>query len=277
MDFEQNPELGPGPTRLKSVVQILLERIAEVLEDEARKSGGALSECQLREVIDAFKARTDTDAMDFYRTGWNECLAVIDEVRRDSSRRMPFERLMVHPFAHLLAPPGQSVIQGRTLSRRILPGFLSALQQMLGPVLLEQYQNRSRELVRIIQVARGNDFDWDDVYTDPTSQVIVNDVLVHVSKHFTDLPRRRGWMIDVVTGNLPLGEDETERSWRFGPADFHMLMEALFRPLRNQLSSPDGEQRMQDRYGAIACELLSDMFAELDRNGTVAQLRRIAP
>lgn len=276
-DYDECPELGPGPTRLKSVVQILLERIADLLEEEARQSGGALNETQLRQAIEAFKARTDDDTLEFYRTGWNECLAVIEEVRRDSSRRMPFERLMVHPFAHLLPAQGQPVIQGRHLSRRFLPGFLSSLQQMLGPVLLEQYQTRCRELVRIIQVARGNDFDWSDVYTDPTSQVIVNDVLVHVSKHFTDLPRRRSWMIDLITANLPLGEDETERNWTFGEAEFHLLMEALLRPLRNQMSTPEGHQRMQDRYGMIACELLADLFDDLDRSGTVTPLRRIAP
>lgn len=277
MVYEEYPELGPGPTRLKSVVQILLERIAGHLEDEARLLGGTLTEEQLRQAIDAFKARTDDDTLDFYRTGWNECLAVIDEVRRESVRRMPFERLMVQPFSHLLAGQNQPVIQGRNLSRRILPGFVSAIQQMLGPVLLEQYQTRCRELVRIIQVARGNDFDWDDVYTDPTSQVIVNDVLVHVSKHFANLPRRRDWMVDVIVANLPLGEDETERSWTFGHAEFHLLMEALFRPLRNQMATPGGAQRMRDRYGTVACELLADLFAELDQSGTVTPLRRIAP
>jgi len=277
MVYEEYPELGPGPTRLKSVVQILLERIAGHLEEEAQQFGGALNEEQLRRAIEAFRARTDDDTLDFYRAGWNECLAVIDEVRRESSQRMPFERLVVRPFAHLFPGQNQPVIQGCNLSRRILPGFVSAIQQMLGPVLLEQYQTRCRELVRIIQVARGNDFDWNDVHTDPTSQVIVNDVLVHVSKHFANLPRRRDWMIDLIVANMPLGEDETERSWTFGEAEFHLLMEALFRPLRYQLATPDGAQRMRDRYGTVACELLAELFAELGRPGTVTPLRRIAP
>jgi len=272
---DDGDELGPGPIRVKSIAQILLERVADQLVTEAGRKGGVLDGQQIRDVIDGFKTRSDKDAMEFYRAGWNECLAVIDEVRRESGRRMPFERLMVKPFAHLLPTAHHPVTSGQGLSRRILPGFLSALQQMLGPVLLEQYQTRCRELVRIIQTARGSDFDWEDVYTDPTSQIIVNDVLVHVSRHFSDLSRRRLWMIDVIVSNMPLGEDEVERAWSFGESEFQMLMEALFRPLRNQLASPEGELRIRERYGTLACELLGDLFRDLSASAKPIPLRRI--
>lgn len=274
---DDGPDLGPGPTRLKSLAQILLDRVADYLCDAAVENGGKLDPPGIQASIDEFARRGDPDIVDFYRTGWNECLAVIDEVRRESSRRMPFERLMVKPFAHLLPAAHKPVQPGRELSRRILPGFLSALQQMLGPVLLEQYQNRCRELVRIIQTAHGNDFEWADVYTDPTSQVIVNDVLVHISKHFTDFERRRIWLTSLIASEMPLGEDPVERDWQFAENEFHMLMSALFRPLRKQMESPEGQRRIKDRYGTVACELLADLFAELARPHNVTRLKRIAP
>lgn len=274
---DDGPELGPGPTRLKSLAQILLERVADYLCDAAVESGGRLDTAGIQASLDEFHRRADPEITDFYRTGWNECLAVIDEVRRESSRRMPFERLMVKPFAHLLPAAHQPVESGKGLSRRVVPGFLSALQQMLGPVLLEQYQNRCRELVRIIQTARGNDFEWEDVYGDPTSQVIVNDVLVHISKHFADFERRRTWLVGVIAGEMSLGEDSIERDWVFRDAEFRMLMTALFKPLRREMDTSDGQQRIKDRYGTVACELLADLFAELDRPHNVTRLKRIAP
>jgi hypothetical protein len=251
--------------------------VATYLRDAAEKSGGKLDSDEIQACLEHFKRREDPDIADFYRTGWNECLAVIDEVRRESSRRMPFERLMVHPFAHLLPSAHQPVSNGKGLSRRVVPGFLSALQQMLGPVLLEQYQNRCRELVRIIQTARGNDFEWQDVYTDPTSQVIVNDVLVHISKHFSDFKRRQKWMIGVIADEMSLGEDPVERDWTFRDDEFHMLVQALFKPLRKQMEGREGRQRIKDRYGTVACEMLHDLFASLDRPHNVTPLKRIAP
>ena len=274
---EDWPELGPGPTRLKTLTQIALDRIAEYLEREAAVHGGSLDGPQLRAAIETFRNSTEDDAQEFYRTGWNECLSVINEVRRESSRRMPFERLMVNPLSHLFPAAYQPVVPGKGLSRRILPGFLSALYQMLGPVLLDQYQDRCRELVRIIQTARGNDFEWNDIYDDPTSQVIVNDILVHLSKHFSNFAKRRAWMMGVIVSQMPLGEDEIERAWVFGDAEFAMLMEALFQPLRKEMASPEGRQRIEDRYGSVVCEMLDDFFDDLDTPVNVTPLRRIAP
>jgi len=183
---------------------------------------------------------------------------------------------MVKPFAELLPSAHQPVEPGKGLSRRILPGLLSALQQMLGPVLLEPYQNRCRELVRIIQTARGNDFEWEDVYADPTSQVIVNDVLVHISKHFSDFNRRRNWLIGLISTEMPLGEDSIERDWCFREPEFGMMMGALFKPLRKLMDSPEGRKRIKERYGSVACDVLADLFVDLDRPANVTPLKRIA-
>lgn len=273
---EELPELGPGPARLKTLTHIVLDRIAEYLHREAAEHGGALDIARLKEAIEAFRDGTRNDAREFYRAGWNECLSVIEEVRRESSRRLPFERLMVHPLAHLFPPENQPVHPGKGLSRRILPGYLSALYQILGPVLLDQYQSRCRELVRIIQTARGTEFEWADVYEDPTSQVIVNDILVHLSKHFSNFAKRRSWMMGVVVSQMPLGENEVERAWVFGDTEFAIMITALFRPLRNEMSSPAGKQRIQDRYGLVVWEILEDFFDDLDGMSVAAPMRRLA-
>lgn len=270
-------DLGPGPTRLKTLTHIVLDRILEHLEREAAGHGGFLDRGQLRATIDAFRNNTEDDAREFYRAGWDECLSVIDEVRRASCRSLPFERMMINTFARLLAPPNRAAVPGRELSRRIVPGFLSAVYQMLGPVLLDQYQSRCRELVRIIQTARGNDFDWRDVYEDPTSQTIVNDILVHLSKHFSNFARRRAWMMGVIVSEMPLTENGAEGDWVFGETEFALLMDAMFRPLRSQMASRAGRQRIEDRYGAVVCEMLDEFFADLATPFNVAPLRRAAP
>lgn len=271
------PELGPGPTRLRALTHIVLDRILEHLQQAAAENGGTLNVAQLTAAVDAFRTGSRDDAEEFYRTGWNECLSVIDEVRRESSRRMPFERLMVHPLSHLLPPAHEPVVPGKGLSRRIIPGYLSTLYQVLGPVLLEQYQSRCRELVRIIQTARGSDFEWQDVYDDPTSQVIVNDILVHLSKSFSNFAKRRAWMIGVIVSQMPLAEDDVERAWVFGDAEFALMLEALFRPLRSEMVSPAGRRRIEDRYGGVVCEMLGDFFHDLDAPANVTTLRRLAP
>ena len=56
-----------------------------------------------------------------------------------------------------------------------------------------------------------------------------------------------------------------------------MLMDALFKPLRLQLENNISQPRIMERYGTVACDLLVDLFAELDRPHNVTPLKRIAP
>lgn len=261
---DDNEALGPGPKRVRSLADILLRRLTDHLQEKAQRAGGRLGSEQIRLAVEHFQSQTGDEVNDFYRTAWNQCLSVMDEVRREGGRRMPFERLMVKPINHLLPSAAQPMVAGQMLPRRVIPGYLASVQEMLGPVLVDQYQSRSRELVRIIQTARGTDFDWEDVYADPTSHVIINDVLVHVSKHFTDLPVRRDWLIEIVNAHMPLGEDEAERSWSVGEAEFRLLTGALFAPLQREMATGEGARRLRERYGEVSCALLSDLFKDLD-------------
>ena len=104
--------LGPGPARIKTLIETGLERLTAELAACAQGNGGTLDYGQVVAAIDAFRAREDEEALDFYRTCWNECLAVIENVKRDTERRFPFERLMVKPFAHLLPSAQQPLIPG---------------------------------------------------------------------------------------------------------------------------------------------------------------------
>jgi hypothetical protein len=72
MDYD-GPELGPGPTRLKSLAQILLERVADYLCDAAADSGGKLDPAGIQASLDEFHRRADPDITDFYRTGAAAC------------------------------------------------------------------------------------------------------------------------------------------------------------------------------------------------------------
>src|SRR3546814_12701647 len=68
-------------------------------------------------------------------------------------------------------------------------------------------------------------FRSDHVHEDPTSQVVVNDVLVYIARHFMDMERRRRWMVDMIDTAMPATRDPAEKDWRFGDVEFHLLME----------------------------------------------------
>src|SRR3546814_7102976 len=83
-------------------------------------------------------------------------------------------------------------------------------------------------------------FRSDHVHEDPTSQVVVNDVLVYIARHFMDMERRRRWMVDMIDTAMPATRDPAEKDWRFGDVEFHLLMDALYTGLRGALETAEG-------------------------------------
>ena len=77
-------------------------------------------------------------------------------------------------------------------------------------------------------------------------------------------------MIDVVGSHLrPLptgGATSHQIAWRFGEAEFHEMMRALYADLRDRLDDEDGRRDLADRYGEDDGERLACLLADLDRD-----------
>lgn len=257
--------LAAGPAQIQSLVHRGIDLMIANMRSRAKASeAGRLSFTEMRETITRFKSNPPANAVRFYEEAWEEIEKVAEDQRWDKERKYPFERLVVHYFVHLLPERGQPAEPGRQLSRGIIPGFVQALQQLVGPDLFETYETRCRELVEQVRIEQGEAFTWDHVYADTTSQLIVNDVLVLIARHFTNLRRRRQWMMDVIDNGMKRRRDPAEKDWFFGEAEFHMLMDAMYRILKRAVQAEQGRQVLEKRYGAAAIEVLDDMLFHLD-------------
>ena len=88
----------------------------------------------------------------------------------DQQRNFPFDRLMVKKFAPLFKD-GAGL--GRDdICRRMLPGFFVALGMMLGPEVVEEYQQQLRAVVARVRGGGGGVFNWNIVYKDPSAKDI---------------------------------------------------------------------------------------------------------
>ena len=91
-------------------------------------------------------------------------------------------------------------------------------------------------------------------------------VLVYVSRHFTDVEKRRHWFEDVIESHMPPDTTGAERGWRLGDMGFHMLWGTLYGDLRNAMETTDGLAAIHERYGDANCELLRNVFAAMDED-----------
>jgi hypothetical protein len=177
-------------------------------------------------------------------------------------RDLPFDRIIVKSFSELFLDEDYSRFD--RVSRRMLPGFLMALNMMLGEEAVEQYQERCQLIVEDLRRRMGDDFDWEVVYTQPEAKALLLDAAITIATYFTDYERRSEWFTELINGHLGslVGAPKQEAGWEMTPAAFKRFLDHLFTDLRAELATDSGKLRITKRHSADTC---ADIFEILEK------------
>jgi hypothetical protein len=260
MPDEENSQSAAGPEIFRSSVEQAIDILSGLLLKRASDKGGGLTAPDIRDVIDGFKDQPNPILDSLFAASWKKCLAVAESAHWSTARKFHFERVMVKCFSALLPNNNETIESGRHLSRRIIPGFIHAVQQMMGPEVYTQYGDRTKSLVDTLRAVHGETFSWSEVYADASCQAVVEEVLVSISHHFSDMAKRRNWMIDVVDAHMPATANEAEKLWNFGDGAFHTLMNAMYGDLRAQCQDAQWHDILQTRHGPEKVGELEEML-----------------
>jgi hypothetical protein len=232
------------------------------LEVEAGKAGGSLTAPQIRALAERFVEVEQSRFRPLYQRAWDECTISRETHLLESSRRMPFDRVLMRRFAHLFPPrTGDDGGEG-ILSRRIIPGFTLAIHKMIGPTLQQQCHTKCEAVMERHAQAHGG-WDWDAIHADAEIKALVNDVLVVVAHYFSVFDKRRGWFMDMVNGQLtPVRRGASDEHFRLGESGFSALMRALFADLETSLHRDP--RAVRARWGDETVEALTAFFRRLD-------------
>lgn len=266
MKEDKSAELLPGPAVVRGYVYRALNLLARAMEEQAKENGGSIGAAGIGDVLADFKRPDSTVLGAICDAAWEDCGAIFDSEGRAEDRKAPFQRLMVWPFSHLLPKRGGRDGEEGTISRRIIPGYMAAIEDMVGPMLFGRQLERSRELVRAARNTRGGAFRWEDVYEDRHSQGIVDDVLVTLAGEFGEFEEQRDWFIGLVNDAMPLPTNGSGHTIALDDDGFTAIMKALYANLSQQLVLPGGEARLLERHGATAVKQVIALLMELDES-----------
>jgi hypothetical protein len=253
----------------QEVLALYLSRVA----DAVARTGVTTIDPHALESIAERMARGDDPALQkIYDRKWDRLQEGFEHAFWARMRKYPLERLIVSRFEHTLTPRDRAPTPGRTLSRRVIPAMIGALHQMVGPDLFNEYEERARNLVEAVRSLEGDGAAWDKLYQHPQADVLVNDILVYIARYFTDVPKRRHWMIGYMERSLPSAKTEAEKEWAFGDQEFHLLVGALYETLGQQLQHPEIRARHVKRYGEENVLLVEEILSALayDRRNLAA-------
>jgi hypothetical protein len=265
-EHHSQEETAGGADKIREIVEqsnaLFLAHLVGLTTDK----GDGLSLEELRKAAASFQHYQADRLDDSIETAWRDCVQTASAARWENVRKYHLNRLLVHCFAELFPARGEPVQQGLHLSRRTIPGFLAAVHQMLGDDLYTQFDERAEALVNSFANAQTGIIPWDTVFRNEAGLLIVQDVLIYAARHFSDMAKRRNWMIDIVDSHLPPAGHVMEKVWNFSDAEFHLMMGAVYGPLQQKSATDSGWAELNERYDADSLEMLRILFSGLERD-----------
>ena len=214
-------------------------------------------------VIGALRHRAD----DYFRKPFapqdvckvlDRCFQRIRAKRRGEAGRARenfFGRLLVRRFASLFIENDDDPNSERVISRRILHGFFVALDMMLGPERVEEYQKQCQDIVTRLSEGDRMRLSWDDYYADPDAIKLALDAQIKMALHFREIDKRIIWLTTLINNHVgSLAHRPTEQA--ITPKDAITLLSFLFADLTAMLSNESGRRFIFRQYG-------QDTFARL--------------
>ncbi len=251
---------GASDALAATMVQSFVER----MKAAAKAKGGHLTVQDMEEMQDEFDRQTQALSGALERS-FGAYVKAQERSTWDQQRNFPFDRLMVKKFSGLFKDG--DALGPDDLCRRMLPGFFVALGMMLGPDVIEDYQEKLRVVVARVRDDGKDVFNWDDVYKDQTAKGIALNAEVEIAQHFDEYDKRSEWFINMVNGHLSAVDTDTHakvRDWEMSPGGFKQFLKGLLCDIRAQLDTDSGKMAITKKYGAETCAELFDILRNIE-------------
>lgn len=255
----------PAAEQSQAMAEEMVSSFTGRLMSQAEAKGGHLSVQDLAVLNKEFEQQT-VKLKARLEKAFEDHVAQREHEKWSTSRKYPFNRMLVKTFSYMLENDSRKLRRSDSVSRRILPGFFTAISMMLGPDRLESYHGKCRAVVKILQKEYGENFEWDDIYESDDARAIVLDALIDISLHFEDIGRRADWFIELVNNHLPPPDKDTtqtEANWTFTRDGFKVFFNAIMSDLRDALASESGRLLITRRHGVETTIKLVDLVKEL--------------
>ena len=229
--------------------EAIYEKFMRLLTDRITEKGGSLTMDDVSEMGEDFRAQIGDIKATFLKAV--ESYTEAREKNRVSSERgNVFQRIMAYQFETRFANDRTLKEHPDRLSRRMLPGFYSALSMMFGPPKLARYEQQAKKLVDRLRKETRGQLEWVDVYKSPEARRLALRAEIDIARHFKDVDKRLDWMIAMINSNMiPEDEGKIHSAWSFTPEAAEGMLANLFHSLRTALKNDTARRKFVDELG----------------------------
>ncbi len=88
------------------------------------------------------------------------------------------------------------------MSRRLIPGFLKTVEQMIEYEQCERLRQDCKEIINCLKREDGGHFRWFDIYDDKTANALVDEALAMAALTFDAFEKRVTWLLFTINAQL---------------------------------------------------------------------------
>ena len=161
----------------------------------------------------------------------------------DRTRTRPFERVLIQRFCHLFPSEGELEQGNGMVSRRLIPGFLKTVEQMVGFEQCERFRRDCKDLINHLKDDDVDYFRWYDIYDNRTANALVDEALAAAALTYDAFYKRITWLLFTVNAQLVTAEyhafegDKVE-PWKLDRLGPIAMLKVLYAPWRNRPRRP---------------------------------------
>ena len=246
------------------LAEAIYAKFMHLLTERITDKGGSLTMDDVNEMGEDFRAQIG-DIKETFLKAVESYTQARDETCVSSERENVFNRFLSHQFEDRFVNESELKERPDLLSRRMLPGFYSALSMMFGPPKLARYEQQCKSVIDRLRKESNGQIKWADVYNSPEARRLVLRAEIDIARHFKDTDKRLDWMIAMINSNMiPLEDGKISSGWRFSREAAEAMLARLFHDLRSALENDTARQRFTDELGdetVMVLETVTRRFA----------------
>ena len=258
-----------GADASDELAKLVLDEFSFKIRAAAESSKEGLSARDIEGLIDDFMQKGRDKTLVNFQQKFEEILREHERDIWDRTRTRPFERVLIQRFCHLFPSEGELDKGNGLISRRLIPGFLKTMEQMVGFEQCERFRRDTKDLITRLKNDDEYHFRWYDIYDNRTANGLVDEALATAALTFDAFEKRITWLLfsvnaQLVTAEYYAFEGETVNSWKLDRSGLIAMLDALYAPLAKQAKKAAGRTEIERRYGMRAAAAIGHLLMRIE-------------
>lgn len=258
-----------GADASDELAKLVLDEFSFKIRAAAESSKEGLSARDIEGLIDDFMQKGRDKTLVNFQQKFEEILREHERDIWDRTRTRPFERVLIQRFCHLFPSEGELDKGNGLISRRLIPGFLKTMEQMVGFEQCERFRRDTKDLITRLKNDDEDHFRWYDIYDNRTANGLVDEALATAALTFDAFEKRITWLLfsvnaQLVTAEYFAFEGETVNSWKLDRLGLIAMLDALYAPLAKQAKKAAGRKEIERRYGMRAAAAIGHLLMRIE-------------